>query len=194
MPTTIQLLQKAHGMLDELDHRLTAAEKREARLRREAMQRADAASYEKSREHMLDQQAKAREYQARAQDALDPWGINAPAIVAGESLGRYRRRLDALVQKQLPEDHELYGVPLAELDPAALLVIEDQLYPAVKDAAYRPDSVPSDKMRRVMEVDSNGLKMVKWIGQRSFIHDFARPGRRGRIRNPSTEPSWFIPR
>jgi hypothetical protein len=46
-------------------------------------------------------------------------------------------------------------------------------------------------MRRVEERDSNGLLQVKWIGERSFIHDFATPGRLVRIRNPDREPAWF---
>jgi hypothetical protein len=33
-------------------------------------------------------------------------------------------------------------------------------------------------MRRVEEVDQNGLKTVKWIGQQSFIHDFEQQARR----------------
>jgi hypothetical protein len=37
-----------------------------------------------------------------------------------------------------------------------------------------PHDVP---LCRVDDIDQNGLKIVKFIGQRSFIHDFARPGR-----------------
>jgi hypothetical protein len=33
-------------------------------------------------------------------------------------------------------------------------------------------------MRRFAGTDSNGLKIYKFVGQRSFIHDFTREGRR----------------
>ena len=45
---------------------------------------------------------------------------------------------------------------------------------ACRDSARRPDAVPPGELRRVEDVDSNGLKIVSWVGQRSFVHDFNR--------------------
>jgi hypothetical protein len=50
----------------------------------------------------------------------------------------------------------------------------------------------SREMRRVEEVDGNGMKIVKWIGQRSFVHDFTIPGRRARIWDDHSK-SWYPP-
>jgi len=44
--------------------------------------------------------------------------------------------------------------------------------------ALCPDTVPVGQMRRVEQVDQNGLKIVSWIGQESFVKDMTRPGRR----------------
>ena len=58
-------------------------------------------------------------------------------------------------------------------------VVEPQVFQACRDSALRNDTVPHDApLRRVEEVDANGLKIVKFIGQRSFVHDFTRAGRR----------------
>ena len=65
MANTMQLLSRALSQMDELHHRLSAAEEREARTQREARERADAAAYLTSREHLLDLQAEKREYQRR---------------------------------------------------------------------------------------------------------------------------------
>jgi hypothetical protein len=45
-------------------------------------------------------------------------------------------------------------------------------------AAYRPDSVPAGETQQRVRLDQNGQKIIEWIGQRSFIHDFTLPGRR----------------
>jgi hypothetical protein len=45
-------------------------------------------------------------------------------------------------------------------------------------AAYDASTVPVGQYRKVVEVDGNGMKMVKWIGQRSFTDDFKAPVRR----------------
>jgi hypothetical protein len=100
---TTHLLRQALAQMDELQRRLSAAEKREARERADAQHRADEARYFTSREHLLDVQSTARQYQARADDALSTWNIRAPQYTAGESLMEYRRRLAKLAQRQLPD-------------------------------------------------------------------------------------------
>jgi hypothetical protein len=78
----------------------------------------------------------------------------------------------------LPEDHELRKVQYKRLDDATLSAFERQLYPAVRNAANDPTSVPAGEMRRVIEVDQGGTKITKWIGRESFVKAFTRPGRR----------------
>lgn len=172
------LLRDAVSKLDELGHRMAAAEEREAREGRNAQARADQASYLRSREHLLDVQATARQYQARADEALSSWGMRAPAFVAGESLGDYSRRLARLAQRQLPADHELRGIRLKALADDVFAPFEPQIYAACKEAGNRPDSAAPGEMRMVERIDpGNGQKIIEFVGQRSFVHDFKAPVR-----------------
>jgi hypothetical protein len=173
---TTRLLQSALSKMEELHHRLAIAEERENRERRETQARADEARYLTSREHLLDVQATARQYQARADDALSTWNMRAPQYTAGESLMDYRRRLARLAQRQLPDDHELRGVRLKRLDDDVFVPFEPQIFAATKEAGKRNDSAAPGQMRMVEEVDpQNGQKSIRWLGTRSFIHDFKSP-------------------
>jgi hypothetical protein len=170
---TTRLLQTALAKMDELHHRLAIAEGREARERADAQHRADQASYLRSREHLLDVQATARQYQARADDALSTWNIRAPQYTAGESVMDYRRRLAKLAQRQLPDDHELRGVRLKRLDDDVFTPFEPKIFAACKEAGTKPDSAAPGEMRMVEKVDpGNRQKMIEFLGTRSFIHDF----------------------
>ena len=97
-----------------------------------------------------------------------------------------------LGKKQLPEDHPLRKIQMRALADDAFPVVKAQLLSAVSQEAYNPNTVPEDApLRRVETRDANGLTMVDWIGKRSFIFDFVRPGRLARIRNPDRDPAWF---
>jgi hypothetical protein len=144
-----------------------------------------------SRDHLIEFQARARSLQERADNALEPWSIRAPSLVAGESLGEYRRRLLILAKKQLPSDHDLRRVQVRQLASDALAVFEPQIYQACKLAAYRPDSVPPGTLRCIEEKDQNGLTINRFVGPTWFGAAFCRPGRKARIRNPDQDPGWF---
>jgi hypothetical protein len=144
-----------------------------------------------SRDQLMQIQASARVYQERADNALMPWDIRAPHPVLGEDIAKYRRDLAVMLKRQLPENHQLRKVQYRRLDDAMLSVFEPQLLKAVRDAANDPSTVPPGQMRRVVEVDEGGTKIVKWIGQRSFIEDLKAPAYRARIRTPDTHPGWF---
>ena len=105
-----------------------------ARERADAQHRTNEARYLTSREHLLDVQATARQYQARADDALSTWNIRAPQYVAGESLMEYRRRLCRLAQRQLSDDHKLRGVRLKRLHDDVFTPFEPQIFAACKEA------------------------------------------------------------
>jgi hypothetical protein len=145
-----------------------------------------------TREQMMRMQASGRIFQERADNSLQPWGLRAQQPVLGEDIGAYRRKLLIQAKRQLPDSHPLRGVHVRQLDDDALAVFEGQIYDECKRAAYDASTVPEDApLRRVEEIDGNGLKIVKWIGQRSFVRDFTIPGRRARIRNPDRDPGWF---
>jgi hypothetical protein len=194
MASTTALSQqytKALEGLATLQAKLDRLEANEAAARRGARARADAVRELTSREHLMQRQAVARNLQARCDDALQPWGIRAPAPVAGEPLDDYRRRLLIEAKRRLPESDQWRRSRVRDLPDDVLPHAEQQIYASCRAAALRPDSAAPGEIRRVEERDSNGLLQVKWIGERSFIHDFATPGRRVRIRNPDYEPAWF---
>jgi hypothetical protein len=196
MPTVAQQLKAAYDRMDDLKAQLADAERRQARELREARSRNDAAQHLTSREHLMALDERGREYQARADDTLAPWGIRAPARTDGEPLGDYRRRLVHRVQKRLPESDPWYGKDLGYLEGDAFTNVENQIYASGKQAAFRPDSAPPGGMRMVHKSLMNHahgtvVPAIEFVGLRSFVHDFATPGRRVRIRNPDRDREWF---
>jgi hypothetical protein len=179
---TRQLLERAVAKLDVLGHRIAAAEITEAQARKEAQTRADAAAYLTSREHMLDRQSVMRQFQARCDDALQPWGERAPAPVADESVDDYRVRLVKIVQKRLPEGDEYREMPMRRTQrqsPDAFKNFEDEIYPRARAAAGRLDSVAQGEERVITHVDPiNGHKSITFLRRDHFVNDFTRRGRR----------------
>jgi hypothetical protein len=129
-------------------------------------------------DQLMRMQSSGRIFQERADSVLQPWDMRAPAPVLGQDIDTYRRDLDVKLKKLLPNNHELRKVQYQGLSNSALDALEPQLYAAVRQAAHNPSTVPPGEFRRVVEVGTDGLKTVSFIGQRSFIHDFGRPGRR----------------
>jgi hypothetical protein len=123
-------------------------------------------------------QASARVYQQRYDDALQPWDMRAPAPVLGQPIEEYRWKLAKLAKHQLPEDHQLRKIQYRRLDTAIFDNFEPELLQAVQRAAYDPTSVPVGQFRKVTEIAADGMKIVRWIGQESFVKDMGRPGRR----------------
>jgi hypothetical protein len=136
------------------------------------------ATMDLTRDQALRMQASARVYQERYDSALQPWDLRAPAPVLGQPIEEYRWKLARLAKHQLPEDHELRKIQYRRLDTAIFDNFEPELLQAVQSAAYDPSSVPLGQFRKVTEVASDGLKIVRWIGQESFVKDMGRPGRR----------------
>jgi hypothetical protein len=139
---------------------------------------ADLAELEEIRQHALRVQRGLRSVQERADTALEPWGMRAPAPALGVDPDEYRRDLLIMAKKLIPGSNELRHVQVRQLPRETLSQFEDRIYPAARATAYSADSVPDGEMRRVEERDSNGMKMVRWIGKESFVKSMARPGRR----------------
>jgi hypothetical protein len=151
-----------------------------------------------TREQILQQEAACRVYQARADDALEPWGIRAPAPVLSDDPGypeEYRRDLLYMAKKRLPKDVEMTGLTsnpkeimntsylralkVRSVPLAAFEIFEPQIYAACKQAGNRNDSAPEGEMRMVEKIDpQNGRKFNEFLGTRSFIHDLKPPVRR----------------
>jgi hypothetical protein len=151
------------------------------------------AEQEEERAHQLRVLRSARVIQEMAQDSLDPWGVRVPGPTLGEPPDEYRRKLLIMAKKQLPVEHELRKIQVRQLRADALAVFEPQIYSACKAEAYNPSSVPPGDMRRIEEINpQNGMKIVKFIGQRSFVDQFLQPGRIAKIRDPSQFPRAFL--
>jgi hypothetical protein len=133
---------------------------------------------EEERQHALRVQRSLRAVQERADDAFEPWGMRAPAPTLGCDPDTYRRDLLIKAKKLIPGSNELRHVQVRQLPREALSAFEDQIYPAARATAYSADSVPAGEMRKVEEKDSNGMTMIRWIGQESFVKAMGRPGRR----------------
>jgi hypothetical protein len=132
-----------------------------------------------TREQLLQAQASARVYQARADSVFQEWGFRAPAPSLGQHPEDYRRDLAVMAKKQLPYGHELRKVKLWKLPRDAFEVMEPQVYAACKQAASRPDSVAPGEMREVTRINpQNGHKEIHFLGTTSFVKEFTRPGRR----------------
>ena len=183
MTTIASALQRAQENLAALTQKLERAERRESRARADSIERADSARRLTGRENLMALQATARSFQSRADDALEPWGLRARAPVLGENLDTYRRDLLVQCKRQLPDSSELRQVQVRALPDSALPQFERMIYDGCKSAAHLPDSVPEGQLRRIEDVDRNGLKIIKWVGNHHFVKDFTIPGRKVRIRD-----------
>jgi hypothetical protein len=133
---------------------------------------------EEERQHALRVQRSLRTIQERADAAFEPWGMRAPGPTLGCDTDAYRRDLLIKAKKLLAGDNELRRVQIRQLPRDALSQFEDMIYPAAKATAYSADSVPAGEMRAIQEKDSNGLKMIRWVGNECFVKAMGRPGRR----------------
>src|SRR6516162_5813160 len=132
-----------------------------------------------TRDQLLQAQASARVYQARADSVFQEWGFRAPTI--GQDPQDYRRDLAVLAKKQLPHGHDLRKMKLSQLPRDVFETFEPQIYNACREAASRPDSVPPGEMREIVKINpQNGHKEIHFLGRESFVTDPTyghRPGR-----------------
>jgi hypothetical protein len=119
----------------------------------------------------------ARKFQAFYDEALRKVGMRAPQPTLGQTVNDYRREtLRNLKRTFLPQNHDLYQVNYRGLPADALNGFEPQLLNACVTEANNPQHVPPGELRKVEELDEYGkLRMVKWIGQESFVKAMGRP-------------------
>jgi hypothetical protein len=148
---------------------------------------------ELTREQLLRLQGVARFYQEKFDTAFMSWGLKAPAPAYAdgiEAVDDYRRGQAVRAKKLLPfSDNraapgdmtfaQLRGTQYRKLPDDAYPIFEDQLLRAVAVAGRRNDSIGSnDPLRMIEEVGKNGERVIRWLGQRSFVHDFKATPRR----------------
>jgi hypothetical protein len=138
-----------------------------------------AAELEEERQHVLRvHRSLQANVQARADEAFEPWGFRAPAPTLGVDPDKYRRKMLDKAKKLLPGTNKLRHIEIWDLPASALGNFEDQIYPAARAEAFRPDSVPAGEMRKVHKPTANGHEIIEWIGRESFVKQLGRQGRR----------------
>jgi hypothetical protein len=105
-----------------------------------------------------------RDVQSRAETVLQALGDSAPppAIVQGESLQSYRRRLADRLRVHSPR----WGghVALDHFSGAALDEVENQIYADALAASRDPARVPAGTLRESIEVDRTGRRITRFVG------------------------------
>lgn len=111
--------------------------------------------------------------QARADSIAQAFGDAAPRPLSGETLLDYRKRLVKKFQAHSPA---WKAVDLGKVDGTVLEVAETGIYADAMTAARSPTDVPFGKLREVRrQVD--GREIREFVGQNTFIAQFARPKR-----------------
>jgi hypothetical protein len=109
-------------------------------------------------------------------------GTRARAPVEGEDHWQYRADMACKAKENFPLAHPLAANlklrRLAREDKRAFRNFEKQIHTELSAYAVSNDSAPVDQLREVVETDSNGMKVHKFLGTRSFVQDMGRPGRR----------------
>jgi hypothetical protein len=150
-------------------------------------------------------QSRAKDYQARADSVFAEWGFRAPQPTLDCNPEDYRRDLCVMAKKQLPysndrpsPDHtatfrDLRKLKLWSMSPEVFAAFEPQIYDACAKAVARNDTVPPGEMRMVRRKDpQTGQEMILFYGQRSFVADLGRPGRRViKFRTSDGAPGWW---
>jgi hypothetical protein len=155
-------------------------------------------------EREMRQRSIARSYQQRADSVFAEWGTRAKERVEGEDPEDYRRNLAVQAKKllpysddkpapDLPSFRELRGLKLWSLDRNAFEATEPMIYRAAAVAYARDDTVPVGELREVIKIDPvTGYKEIRFYGQRSFVADLMRPGRRVvKFRTSDGAPGWW---
>src|SRR5262245_16780159 len=121
-----------------------------------------------------------RKFQAYYDEALRKVGMRAPQPVLGETVNHYRREALRTMKKTfLPQNHPLYQVQMRELKADALQVFEPQVLQACVTEANNSVHLEPGELRKIEELDQYGqVRMIKWIGQESFVKQMGCPGRR----------------
>jgi hypothetical protein len=150
-------------------------------------------------------QSRAKSYQARADAVFAEWGFRAPQPTLDCNPEDFRRDLCVMAKRQLPYSDDrpspdstatfadLRRLKLWGLPADVFANYEPLIYDACAQAVARNDTVPAGEMREVTRIDpKTGLKETRFYGQRSFVADLTRPGRRVvKFRTSDGAPGWW---
>jgi hypothetical protein len=105
--------------------------------------------------------------------------MRARGPTLGEDIDDYRRDLAVQGKKLLPDDDKYRRVQYRRLDNVAFEAVEPDLLKRITEYGRSNDSAPANgPLREIVEANpDNGQKMVRFLGKRSFVHDFKSPVR-----------------
>jgi hypothetical protein len=111
-------------------------------------------------------------------------GVQVPQPKPGQDVNEYRADcLRTFKRTFLPQTHDMYKVNYRRLIADGNISIfnnfEPMLLEACKVEANNPAHVPRGELRKIEERDPYGqVRVIKFIGQESFVKQMGRPGRR----------------
>jgi hypothetical protein len=117
----------------------------------------------------------------RYNTVLKTTGFQAPAPIAGERVGDYRRRaVQTIADSMLPQHHQFAKINYDDIPFEVFKNFEPQVLSDAVTEYKNPDNVPNGEMRRIHVFNeyTGALDHVDWIGRHSFVHDLKSPVRR----------------
>ena len=169
------------------------------RTRRELakMRAEDAAAEAAEREQIRNDSFRRIEVAQRYADAYRAFGVEPPAPIDGESVGRFRMRLYEGLRRRLPSDNEWSGVRADSIPGSAAAQIEQFVISAATAEGLKPSMSslpPSGEVSRVRVDPESGARETHWYGRESFIKGIGLPGKRVvRILDPKRGAVLFGP-
>jgi hypothetical protein len=156
--------ERIGARLDRLDRSLDVVERHSRADAREQVAEIEARS-RKDRDRCA-------EHQANYDEAFAKRGTRVPMPVADERPPEFRRRLFGIGQSLLPRGHALTKFDARDLDGAAIVPFEAQLFEALDEEAENPSgsNLPltvDDARARRERTDSMGTKTVEWRRRRA---------------------------
>ncbi|WP_296707518.1 hypothetical protein [Rhodoblastus sp.] len=183
-----EMVERLTAQVESLRKSIDAAEKSQAAARAAERARNDALENRRERERLIEGQRTAdlncREYQARADAILEPFGRTAPRAMPLESSADYRRRCANEVAMRLSADNPLRKVDFMALPDAAFFNLERQCYADAEKAAISNDSVPAGVIEARSTIGNDGMRQTNFYGRESFVVGMGRQSRRAILVTP----------
>jgi hypothetical protein len=190
------LQARVDAMSDRMDSILSQHERRERQRLAEEDAEQERAAAEKARWTA----ERKREIQASYADSFNALGSECPMPADDETPGRFRRKLYDRLRRKLAPGHELANIRSDEIavSPEVFSNFESRLFEAARQEAEHPspENLPVDGMVMRTRIDRDtGEKQIHWHGQKSFIADLSRRGRKVTriVHPPSMSVLWGQP-
>ena len=180
--------------LNRADEALAAATRRQL----DRMRAEDAAAEAAERERVRNDSFRRFEVAQRYADGYRAFGVETPAPIDGESVGRFRMRLYEGLRCKLPDNHDLADVRADDIPGGqAARNFEEMIIAAAKAEGERPsveNLPPGREVVRHRLDPATGERQTHFFARESFIKNMGQPGRQVvRFFDPRTRQVLFGP-